>query len=78
MEIGLRLYWWLGRYLPDSLDEGIKLVLPNGISIEELLDVNGIPSGEVGMVAVNGILVGKDRTLNDQDDVHLYPPLEGG
>jgi hypothetical protein len=78
MEIGLRLHWGLGRYLPDSPTGGIKLVLPNGIPIEKLLDVHGIPSGEVGMVAVNGFLAGKDHTLNDQDEVHLYPPLEGG
>lgn len=48
------------------------------ISIDELLKKHHIPAGEVGMVAVNGCLAGRDRILNDQNDVHLYPPLEGG
>lgn len=78
MEIRLRLHWGLGRYLPDSPTKGIKLILPEKISIDELLEEHGIPAGEVGMVAVNGSLARRDRTLNDQDDVQLYPQLEGG
>lgn len=78
MEIRLRLHWGLGRYFPDAPAEGTNLILPEKISIDELLEKHGIPAGEVGMVAVNGCLAGRDRTLNDQDDVHLYPPLEGG
>ena len=78
MEIRLRLHWGLGRYLPDLPTEGIRLILQEKISIDELLEEHGIPAGEVGMVAVNGCLAGKGRTLDDHDDVHLYPPLEGG
>jgi sulfur carrier protein ThiS len=78
MEISIHLHWGLGRYLPDSPAKGIKLILPEMISIYELLEEHGIPAGEVGMVAVNGCLAGRNHTLNDQDDVHLYPPLEGG
>lgn len=78
MEIRLRLYWGLGRYLPDSPTEGIKLILPEKISIDELLEEHGIPAGEVGMVSVNGCFAGRDCVLNDQDNVQLYPPLEGG
>ncbi len=78
MEISLQLHWGLGRYLPDSPIKGIKLILPEKISIDELLEKFCIPAREVGMVSVNGCLAGKDRTLNDQDDVQVYPPLEGG
>jgi len=78
MEIGLRLHWGLGKYFPDAPAEGITLILPEKISIDKLLEEHGIPAGEVGMVAVNGCLAGRNHTLNDQDDVHLYPPLEGG
>lgn len=38
--------------------------------------MHDIPSEEVGMVAVNGFHVGKNRTLHDQEDVNLYPPLK--
>jgi sulfur carrier protein ThiS len=78
MEIRLLLHWGLGRYFPDSPGERIKLILPEKISIDELLEEHGIPAGEVGIVVVNGCLMGRGRTLNDQDDVHLYPLLEGG
>jgi molybdopterin converting factor small subunit len=78
MEIRLRLHWGLGRYLPHSPTKRIKLILPEKISIDELLEKHGIPEVEVGIVVVNGYLAGRDRTLSDQDDVHLYPPLEGG
>jgi molybdopterin converting factor small subunit len=78
MKIGLQLHWGLDRYFPDSHAEGIKLILPDRISIDEFLKKHNIPAGDVGMVAVNGCLAGRDRILNDQDNVHLYPPLEGG
>jgi hypothetical protein len=76
--IRLSLHWGLGRYLPHSPSEGKQLILPDETSIEKLFDMHGIPAGEVGMIAVNGFLVKKDHWLNDQDDVHFYPPLEGG
>lgn len=79
MEIRLQLHWGLGRYyLPDSPAEWIKLILPEKISMDELLEEHGIPAGEVGLIVVNGSMARRDRTLNDQDDVQLYPPLVGG
>ncbi len=68
MEVVLRFYGAM-QIPAEFAAEGIKLVLP---------DVHGIPSKEVGVVIVNGFLVGKNRTLNDQEDVNLYPPLEDG
>ena len=78
MEIRLRRHWGLSGYSPDSHAESIALILPERSSINELLQMQGIPAGEVGMVVVNGTLSRKDRTLNDGDYVQLYPWLEGG
>lgn len=78
MEVRLRLNWGLGRYLPGSPVEGMKLALPEGTSMGILLEVYGIPTGEVGLIAVNGSFARVDRILRDKDDVQVYPPLEGG
>jgi len=59
--------------LPDSPTKGIKLILPEKISIDELLEEHGIPAGEVGLIVVNDSMAKRDRNLNDQDDIH---PLE--
>lgn len=78
MEIRLRPLWGLDQYLPDLPAEGMKLVLPEGTSLGELLGNYHIPADAVGLLAVNGSLVKTDRILQDQDNVQLYPPLEGG
>ena len=78
MEVRLRLLWGLGKYFPDLPVGGTKLVLPEGTSLGELLENYHIPGDAVGLIAVNGSLVKRDRILKDQDDVQLYPPLEGG
>ena len=78
MEIRLRCHLGLGRYSPYSHAESIALILPEKSSIGELLQMQRIPAGEVGMVVVNGTLSRKDSTLNDGDCVQLYPWLEGG
>ena len=78
MEIKLRLHWWLGSYLPDSHAKSVTLILTERRSIDELLQMQGIPREEVGLIVVNGSLSSRDRTVNDRDDVQLYPWLEGG
>lgn len=78
MEIKLRLHWWLGSYLPGSHAKSVTLILSERRSIDELLQMQGIPREEVGLIVVNGSLSSRDRTLNDRDDVQLYPWLEGG
>ncbi len=68
----------VGQILAGFVHQRDKIGSAEKISLEELLEKHCIPAGEVGMVAVNGCLAQKDLTLNDQDDVHLYPPLAGG
>jgi molybdopterin converting factor small subunit len=78
MEIRLQRYLGLGGYSTDSHTESIALILPEKSSINELLQMQGIPVGDVGMVVVNGTLSRKDSTLKEGDCVQLYPWLEGG
>jgi sulfur carrier protein ThiS len=78
MEVRLRLNWDLGRNFPDLPDEEIKLVLSEGTSIGELLEEHGIPAEKIGLISVNGCIAKTDSILKNQDDVQLYPPLEGG
>jgi sulfur carrier protein ThiS len=78
VEVRLRLNWGLGRYLPGSPVEGMKLALPEGTSMGILLEAYGIPVGEVGLISVNGSLARVDYILRDRDDIQVYPPLDGG
>lgn len=78
MEVGLKLHWGLEKYLLALPVEGGRLSLPEGSSAGELLEQLGIPTGEVGMIVVNGSMTQKDHSLRDRDEVQVYPMLGGG
>ena len=69
---------YLDLYLPNrSRTVGIELVQPT--SLREILAKLGIPAGEVLLVVINGELVDlQEAIVSEQDDVKLYPAVNGG
>ncbi len=45
-------------------------------SVKDVIESLGVPHCEVDMILVNGNSVGFDYTLNDNDDVSVYPVFE--
>ncbi|MGI5836738.1 MAG: MoaD/ThiS family protein [Chloroflexota bacterium] len=79
MEVKLRVYASLREYLPElSLGQTKVITAPDGIAIGEMLDLLGIPRGEVRNCFVNGLQREQGFRLSDGDDVAIFPPVGGG
>jgi sulfur carrier protein ThiS len=76
----MRLYagGLLDFYLPDHRNR-VVVELKEPARLNDILTRLGIPPAEVELVVVNGELVELDETIvSDQDEVKLYPPVNGG
>ena len=56
----------------------LEMRVPTGTRIRDLIDLVGLPQGEVSIVSRQGVLADKDDPLRDVDDITLYPPIGGG
>ncbi len=56
----------------------IKLNLENSRTLLDILDEIGLPHDEIGMVLKNGKWVPLNCTIEQNDEVQLFPHLEGG
>lgn len=77
MRVRLRLFGELKRHLP----AGGAIDVPEGTTVERLLDCLGIAhGGEEGqiVVAVNDIEVDHATALREGDTVSIFEPLAGG
>ncbi len=46
------------------------------VSIKDLIESLGVPHAEVDLILINGISVGFDYIINDDDDISVYPVFE--
>jgi sulfur carrier protein ThiS len=56
----------------------LVLEVEPGTTVSRLLDEVGLPGDLVLTTAVNGKIVGRDRVLQDGDEVKLVPYTGGG
>jgi len=54
------------------------LTLPEHSTVADALEMLPIPPEEIGMTAVGGEAVKRDRFLSDGDRLKIYPPIIGG
>lgn len=84
MKVQVRLFAGLRDSLPDAVRGRADLDLPDGGSLQELLDRLEIHEKQAQMVLVNGVQASRDRetreslVLLEGDDVAIFPPLAGG
>jgi molybdopterin synthase sulfur carrier subunit len=68
-----------GRYPHLGLDEAMAVELPDGATVEDLLEEHlCLPANQVKLVFVNGVVRGEDHRLADGDEVTVFPPVGGG
>jgi sulfur-carrier protein len=74
MRITVRLYATLheGRAPEESLE------LPPGTSVSAVIKELRIPESVVTLIFVNGRHASPDTTLDEEDEVALFPPIGGG
>ncbi len=77
--VRVQLYATLRRYRPDlKIGEPLVVQLPEGSTVELLLQQLGVPQDEVKVVFVNGIVRDQNHPLADGDELGVFPPIGGG
>ena len=79
MDVEVKLFGNLGHYLPDGGNRfSFRQSLNEGATIQDMLAVLKLPQ-EMSIIAiVNGMQVGREHILKDQDEVNVFRPSGGG
>ena len=68
----------LNFYHPQK-DNWLEVELEQPTPLRVVLDISGIPLGEMHLVVVNGKLVDLQKAIvSEQDEVKLFPAVGGG
>ncbi len=79
MEVRVKLFATLRDRFPElGIGEAMKVEMPKGATVGDLVSKLGLPPEEVKLVYVNGRLRGWDHALSDGDEVGIFPPVGGG
>jgi molybdopterin converting factor small subunit len=79
MIVQVRLFATLRRQYPEQgIGQAMPVELAEGTTIGELITRLELPSTEVKVVFVNGIVRDTGHTLVDGDEVGIFPPVGGG
>jgi molybdopterin synthase sulfur carrier subunit len=74
-----KLFATLRKYRPGlKLGEAVSVELPDGATLEHLIQELGLPENEVKVIFVNGIAHDQAHSLANGDEVALFPPVGGG
>ena len=69
---------YLSFYMPDK-KSSLELAFTKPRSLRSLLQEIGIPLQEVQLVLINGRIVDlNDAVVENQDEVRMYSPIDGG
>lgn len=75
--VNLRFYEELNDFLPERKKKTrFNHQFSGKPSIKDMIESIGIPHGEVDLILVNGISVGFNYIVNDNDDISVYPVFE--
>lgn len=83
MNITVKLYALLGRYLPpDSENNVAEIVVADGRTIMDVVRHLNVPAEHCHLVLVNGLFVSpserETRVLQEGDALAIWPPVAGG
>lgn len=79
IRVSVRLHTVLRRKTPEGIVDRLEVDLPDGASVQTLLDVASIPlSGDALLLVVNGRIVKPEQVLSEGDQVRLVPAMSGG
>ena len=66
-------------FYPPGKSPQVEVQLDSPTLLREVLAKLGVPFGEVFLVVVNGELVEpKDALISQDDEVKVFPPMDGG
>jgi sulfur-carrier protein len=76
--VSVKLFATLKRYLPPGSVGGMTLTLPQGSTVQDVVDALKIPRDHAGMLVANDTYVQPDTRLTDGLQLSIFPPLAGG
>jgi len=77
-KVELRLFGHLREYLPTQGQPGVQMDVPEGFTLQDLIEKLGIPPSDPKIVLVNGVHAPKEQLLQEDDRVSIFPPIAGG
>ncbi len=78
--IEVKIFSSLLHYIPDSewrLDR-YRWEVPEGATVGQVLEMLSLPEEEARVVLINGRSAKKDSILQENDVLHVFPPMCGG
>lgn len=79
MHVTVKLYATLRHYgRGGQAGVPFEIELPPAATVEELIKQLNIPMEETRITFVNGIIQKPDWSLQDGDEVGMFPPIGGG
>ncbi|HDQ71484.1 MAG TPA: MoaD/ThiS family protein [Chloroflexi bacterium] len=79
MEVHVKLFATLRRHYPEmEIGEAMPVELAEGATVDQLLASMDLPTDQVKVVFVNGVVQPGDHVLQADDVVGLFPPVGGG
>ena len=88
MRVTLKLFATLGDHVPSEVEGQRRagnewtVEVPDGTSVQEVIDRFNLPSPLVHLVLVNGVTISPracaGHVLNADDEVAIWPPIGGG
>ncbi len=77
--IEVAVFATLRKYHPKKDERGaFWLDVPQGITVDKLVELLGIPEAEVKQTFVNNLRQEGEYVLQDKDRVAVLPPIAGG
>ncbi len=87
MNIRIKLFASLGKYLPDGRDDATDgnatdLTVADSATVAGAIDQVGVPAELCHLVLVNGVFVSPGERdgfeLSESDNLAIWPPVAGG
>lgn len=77
-KVELRLFGHLREYLPMQGEPGVHMEVPEGFSVQDLIEKLRIPPSDPKIILVNGLHAPREQLLQEGDRVSIFPPIAGG
>lgn len=78
MKVVVKLHGETKRYVKNLVGDSVETDLPDGTTVQQMLDHLGVADEDVWMSAVNKTVVKPEHVLADGDAVEVFAPVQGG
>ncbi len=78
MQVRVKVFATLRRYIGTPGGEAIKVELPEGATLADVTRALELPADQVKVVFVNGRARAEDWPLSPGDEIGIFPPIGGG